>query len=84
MAARQQTGHETASASHGGGTDLRRGQAVGVLPAATGHLAHKKQRPPRNLQQDCAKGPVVALGGVAVSFERGIPVQQAARIPWAK
>ena len=28
-----------------------------------GYLAHKKQRPPRTLQQGCAVGPVVVLGG---------------------
>ena len=44
-----------------------------------GHLTHKKQRPPRTLQQDYAQGPMVALGGWAVSYERGTPVH--VRVP---
>ena len=28
-----------------------------------GYLAHKKQRPPRTLQQDYAEGPALVLGG---------------------
>jgi hypothetical protein len=39
-----------------------------------GYLAHKKQRPPRTLQEDYAQGHMVVLGGVAVSYERGTPV----------
>ena len=39
-----------------------------------GYLAHKKQPPLRTLQQDYAQGPMVVLGGVAVSYERGTPV----------
>ena len=39
-----------------------------------GYLAHKKLQPPRTLQEDCALGPMVALGGGAVSYERGTPV----------
>ena len=38
-----------------------------------GYLAHKKQRPHRALQEDYAYGPMVALGGRAVSHERGTP-----------
>ena len=38
-----------------------------------GYLAHKKQQPPRNLQQDYAQGPMAVLGGWAVSYERGTP-----------
>jgi len=39
-----------------------------------GYLAHKKPTFPRNLQKAYASGPMVALGGVAVSYERGTPV----------
>ena len=39
-----------------------------------GFIAHKKQRPSTVLQQACAQGPVVALEGGAVSYERGTPV----------
>ena len=39
-----------------------------------GYLAHKKQRPPRNLQQDCAQGLMAVLGGWKVSCERGTSV----------
>jgi len=39
-----------------------------------GYLAHKKQRPPRTLQQQYAWGSMAALGGGAVSCERGTPV----------
>ena len=39
-----------------------------------GHLAHKKQRPPRTLQYDYAECPMEALGERAVSYERGTPV----------
>jgi hypothetical protein len=42
-----------------------------------GYLAHRKQRPPRTLQKDCAKGPMVILGGGVVSYERGTPVGRA-------
>jgi len=38
-----------------------------------GDFAHKKHPPPRTLQYDSAHGPMVALGGVAVSYERGTP-----------
>jgi len=36
-----------------------------------GYLAHKKQRPPRTLQQGYAWGPMAVLRGGAVSYERG-------------
>ena len=39
-----------------------------------GYLAHKKTPPPRTLQYDCAQGYMVVLGGRAVSYERGAPV----------
>ena len=38
------------------------------------YLAHKKQRPPRILQYDDAEGPMVVLGGAALSYARGTPV----------
>jgi len=38
------------------------------------YLAHKKQRPPRILQQDYAQGPMVVLRSGVVSYERGTPV----------
>ena len=40
-----------------------------------GYLAHKKERPPRTLQQDYVWGPTVVQGGGAVSYERGTPVE---------
>jgi len=43
-----------------------------------GYLAHKKHPPPRSLQEDYILGPRVVLGGVAVSYERGIPVLRVA------
>ena len=39
-----------------------------------GYLAHKKQRPPRILQEEHTYGPMVVLWGGAVSYERGFPV----------
>ena len=44
------------------------------LHSIQGHLVHKKTRPPRTLQQDCAQGLMVFLGKLPVSFERGTPV----------
>jgi len=41
-----------------------------------GYLAHKKPRLPSTLQYDHPKGPMVALGGEAVSYERGTPVER--------
>jgi len=35
-----------------------------------GYLAHKKQRPPRTVQQEYAQGPMVVLWGGAVYYER--------------
>ena len=43
-------------------------------PELQGYLAHKKQRPPRTLQQDSAQGPMVVLGDGAISHVRGTPV----------
>ena len=39
-------------------------RAAGLPPLVwmQGYLAHKKQRPPRNLRQDYAEGPVVVPG----------------------
>ena len=37
--------------------------------AVQGYLAHKKQRPPRTLQQEYTQGPMAVLGGGAVSYE---------------
>ena len=39
-----------------------------------GYLAHKKQRPPKNLQGDYALEHMVSLGGWAFSCERCTPV----------
>ena len=39
-----------------------------------GYLAHERYPPPRTLQQDYAQGPLVVLGGGAISYERGTPV----------
>ncbi|KAJ1480153.1 hypothetical protein T484DRAFT_1901603 [Baffinella frigidus] len=39
-----------------------------------GYLAHKKAPPPRTLQQAYALGPMVVLGGEALSYERGTHV----------
>ena len=44
-----------------------------------GYLAHKKRPPPRTLQHDYTQGPMVALGEVAVSYERGTPVRERLR-----
>jgi len=48
---------------------------TGYGPPEQGYLTHEKQRPPGTLQQDSARGPVVALGGWAVLFERGTHVR---------
>ena len=40
-----------------------------------GYLAHTKQRFPRTLQKDIAKGLMMVLGRGAVSYERGTLVQ---------
>ena len=47
---------------------------TGIPVILQGYLDLKKQHPPRNLQKDYAQGPMVALGGGAVSYERGTPV----------
>ena len=49
-------------------------------PGLKGYFAHKKQLPPRTLQQDYAYGPVAVLGGWAVfiHFLRDPPQ------PWEK
>ena len=39
-----------------------------------GYLAHKKERPPGTLQWEYAEGPMVVIGGGAVSYEWGTPV----------
>ena len=39
-----------------------------------GHLAPKKQRPPRTIQSAHAKGHMEVLEGWAVSYEQGTPV----------
>ena len=45
------------------------------------YFAHKKQPPPGTLHRtlhsrDFFQGPMMALGGGAVSYERGTPVRQ--------
>ena len=45
-----------------------------------GFLAHKKLPPPRTLQYGYAYGPMVVLGGGAVSYERGTPVAASADV----
>ena len=42
-----------------------------------GYLAHKKPSPHGTLQWTHAYGPMVVLGGVAVSYERGTPAPMA-------
>ena len=49
-----------------------------------GYLAHQKHFPPGTLQKDYTWGPVVVLGGVAVSYERGTPVNPEIRDPGSK
>ena len=45
---------------------------VFLMSEAQGYLAHKKQPPPRTLQQAYAQRPMVVLGeGGAFSYERG-------------
>ena len=51
---------------------MRRGR--GLTSEVQGYLAHKKQPPPRSLQEDRAEGPMGILGGWAFSYERGTPV----------
>jgi len=48
---------------------------AGAAEALQGYLAHKKTPPPRTLQEPYAWGPMVVLGGGAVSYERGTPVR---------
>ena len=43
-------------------------------PALQGYLSHKKHPPPRTLQKDYTEGPMVVLGGQAISHEQGTPV----------
>ena len=45
-----------------------------VSTCVQGNFAHKKQRRPGTLHLACAQGPMVVLGGGAVSFERGNPL----------
>ena len=45
------------------------------VKALQGYLTHKKQPPLRTLQYDYTQGPMVVLGGGAVSHERGIPAR---------
>ena len=40
-------------------------------PTGEGNRAHKKQLQPRTLQEDYTQGPVVFLGGGALSYEQG-------------
>ena len=49
-------------------------RVTGLILFIQGYLAHKKQRPPRTLQQEYAQGPMVVLRGGAVSYQRGTPV----------
>ena len=46
--------------------------SVGTIPQ--GYLAHTQTPLPRTLQEPCAWGPMVVLGGWAFSHERGTPV----------
>ena len=48
-------------------------------PRLQGQLAHKKTHPPKTLPQAYAQGPRVVLGGWAVSYVRGTPLE--GRIP---
>ena len=41
-----------------------------------GYLGHEKQCPPKTLQQDNASGPMAAIRGGAVSYERGTHVRE--------
>ena len=57
-------------------------QLLGEHPVLTtsplqGYLAHKNERPSRTLHKEYARGPLVVLGGDAVSYERGTPVNPA-------
>ena len=52
------------------GANLQRGAGT------QGYLAHKKLHTPRTVQQDYAWGPMAALGGRAVSYQRGTPVRE--------
>ena len=58
------------------GSGLVRNNRINVQ--ISGYLVHKKQNPPRTLQQDYAQDPTVVLGGGAVSYERGTPVGHSA------
>ena len=48
----------------------RRSRLAFMVDVASESLAHKKPHPPRTLQSGFAQGPMVALGGVAISYER--------------
>ena len=49
-------------------------QPPGFVTALQGYLAHKKSPHPSTLQQVYVYGPMVVLGGLAVSYARGTPV----------
>ena len=50
------------------------------VTALQGYLAHKNPLPRSTLQWPYAEGPMTALGGRDVAYERGSPVS--GRVPW--
>ena len=52
-------------------SQVRRGIQRARRRLLQGYLAHKKQRPPKTLQQDYDQGPMEALWGGGVFYERG-------------
>jgi len=72
------SGHEDSGFVSSGRVGWRCGACWSRLITATstllGHLAHKKQPPPRTLRSDYVWGLMVALGRGGGSYERGTPV----------
>ena len=52
----------------------RPGQAAESAWRIQGYLAHQNTPPPSTLQQAYAYGPMVVLGGGAISYQPGAPV----------
>mmetsp|Transcript_9951 Transcript_9951/g.22150 ORF Transcript_9951/g.22150 Transcript_9951/m.22150 type:complete len:276 (-) Transcript_9951:1434-2261(-) len=52
---------------------LTSASALYTVSHIQGYLAHQKLPPAKSLQQACAQGPVVVLGGEVLYYERGIP-----------